>query len=251
MARDLVTLRLNGDVPLDLYVRAIRGFLDLIDALSLEVARTNEIEWSIADLDAGSAYAAVRGIYYDIDSVERVVEAYRTIGTAISTDRPIPYSETIALHTSRITSVLNSRIRSIGLGIEDEEIVVDKPFRIEEEEERKVYSLGTIKGIAGTITNRPSLKLTVFDTLFDRAVFCFLENDMREDVRGAWDKQVEVTGMIFRDPDTGRPVEVRGVSQVSVIDDLGSFSFEELRGVLYDEEDQEPAEVTIRRLRDA
>lgn len=251
MASDLVTLKLNGEVTLNQYAKAMEDLRKLIDALSIEVAGTEEIEWSIYDLVAGSAYVAIRGSYYDLGRVEKVVEAYRVIGTALASNRPIPYSEAIIKPASALTSIINSHITSVGFGIGDDMLIVDKPVRIEEEEAKRIYSIGTVRGIAGTITIRPSLRLTVFDMLFDRAVYCYLQSELREKVRNAWDKQVEVTGMVFRDPDTGRPIEVRDVSDVLVIENGSSGNFRPARGVLFDPENQEPAEVTIRRIRDA
>ncbi|HRQ39047.1 MAG TPA: hypothetical protein PLD25_14150 [Chloroflexota bacterium] len=251
MANDLVTLKLNGEVTLELYAKAMQTMRILIDALSLEVAGTGEIEWSIYDLQAGSAFAAIRGNYYDPKPVEKVVEAYRIVGAALSSDRPIPYSEGIVKPASDLTSLINGYITSVSFGVGDDFHTVEKPVRLEEEAAKRIYSLGTIRGIAGTITIRPSLRLTVFDTLFDRAVYCYLPSELREKVRNAWDKQVEVTGMVYKDQETGRPVDVKNVTEVLIIENGTLGSFRHARGVLFNPENQEPAEVTIRRMRDA
>ncbi len=50
MSSDTLTLKLNGDVPLETYAQAIESLAKLVASLTEEIAGQDEIAWEIADL---------------------------------------------------------------------------------------------------------------------------------------------------------------------------------------------------------
>ncbi len=80
-----VTLALEGAVPLGHFADAIAGFRQLIEALSKEVAGDAEIQWTVEELQAGSAIATARGESDAEEVVEHVARAYLEVGRAEET----------------------------------------------------------------------------------------------------------------------------------------------------------------------
>src|SRR5690242_14056244 len=87
MAKDSVTLALNGDIPLRSYVLGVQRFAGLIEALSDELAGKAELDWVISDLAAGSAITTARAEprdSADIEHIDRIVHAYVDVGRSLA-----------------------------------------------------------------------------------------------------------------------------------------------------------------------
>ncbi len=112
-------------------------------------------------------------------------------------------------------------------------------------------SLGVISGVVRVLTDKPSLRLVLYDAVFQQRVVCYLESDQQELARRAWGNTVAVTGLIARDAHTGRPLEIYDISSITPIEPPISGSYRQARAALGWHEGDEPAEVIIRRIRDA
>jgi hypothetical protein len=75
-------------------------------------------------------------------------------------------------------------------------------------------SIGVITGVVRAISDNPNLKISVTDNLFEKVVNCYLEPEQAELARKFWRKPVSVTGLLYRDAVTGRPIEMREVYQI-------------------------------------
>jgi hypothetical protein len=85
-------------------------------------------------------------------------------------------------------------------------------------------AFGAIEGRLQTVSNRGSLHFTLYDTMNDRAVSCYLEADQDEILRDLWGERVTVEGSITRDANTGRPLTIRQIRRVRPIASrFGSF----------------------------
>lgn len=247
MSKETITLSLEGNIPIDLFAKVMGHFSTLVENLSDEIVGPEQIEWEIADLEAGSATATVRGVYHDITQIEKVVLAYKAVGRSLEDKTPIPYSENVSKSAYAITNVLNGQITAVKF-ITDETTLVTKHHEIDLTDNTNLYSLGVITGQVDAIWSRPT-KLGVYDSLFNRVVYCYLDTDQQEVAREVWGKVVAVTGMIRRDSKTGRPIEVRQVKSVDTRESSPPYSFKQARGVFSWQEGDEPAEVLIRRVR--
>ena len=98
---DTISIQLNGDVPLREFAEAIQHFQDLVINLTHEVVGEDSIQWHIYHLEAGSAFAEVRGLAEVSEDVARVVQAYQVVGNALANDLPIPYTVYILLQRDK------------------------------------------------------------------------------------------------------------------------------------------------------
>lgn len=250
MANDTLTFALEGEVPLDLFARAMGHLTELVSSLSREVAPDADIEWVVTALEAGSAEATVLGMCVDAEPVERVVSAYGAVGSALSLSKAIPYSTNVARHARALTDILNGKITRLRFETDQAYAEVTKTVQ-EKREPTAQPAWGTVKGTVQTLTNRRRVFFTLYDALFDQAVRCFLGSGREDQMRNAWGRRVRVTGRVVRDPTYGRPVEVREVIDVEILDDTPKNGLRDARGALPLPPGSEKPETMLRRMRDA
>lgn len=251
MARDTVTLALDGDVPLKLFARAVGDFSELVNALSDEVAGA-DVQWVVDDLQIGSTVATVRGESEEVEAVERIVVAYAAVGRALQRAEPIPYSPRVVKHARAITSILNGTIPSIRFETPDEDATIYSPLgEPATRSARTVTAYGAVEGRIETLTRRKGLRFTLYDTLNDKAVSCYLQEKQDELMRGAWGRRAIVEGWVGRDAATGRPLTIRRVSHVEILSEVESGAYRRARGVVPLGADGLSAAEAIRRVRDA
>ena len=250
MAKDILTLALEGEVSLQNFASAISNFNLLLAQLSAEVGGNADIEWVIDDLSAGSATATFRGIYQDTMVVDSVIDAYEKIGNALSFGEQIPYSDKVRKYTTALTGIINGRITAVRFETPDNDYWISGKVQGEKSASIK-YSFGTVKGTVETLSKHSALSFTLWDSLFDKSVKCYFKEGQEENMRNVWGKKAVVSGRLGRQPITGRVVVVRDVSNVRVVEDVEPGSFRLARGVLKWKENGETAEDMIRGLRNA
>lgn len=249
--RNSVALKLNGVILVEHFAEAIGGFSDLVRALSKEVAGPAKVDWHIKELSTGSAEATLEGISETEDVVMQVVDAYQDVGGALAHNAPLAYSPEVVSAAFRIVGVLKNDVASVVfITANQREEISDLPTESKREIKR-LTSMGTIVGVAESLLRHPGLRLSLRDDLFEKIVDCYLSSDYEELMRKVWGKRVAVTGLIERHPLTGRPVEIRQVSWLEIIEDTQPGGYKLAAGALSWKPGDEPAEVTIRRIRDA
>jgi hypothetical protein len=254
MNPDRIALKLNGVVPLSDYAGVIDHFAQLISALSNEVAGKDRVRWEITHLEAGSALTEIRGYADDAQQVQRVIAAYAVVGEAIAQRTTIPYSFIVAEQARLLTSFINGHVKSIEFRVADQVATVAQPVAEAPAAER-IYAVGTVTGQVDTLSKRRGYTFTLYDLIFDRAVTCYLYPEQEALMRNAWGKIATVGGEIWRDAETGRPLEVRNVTFVETEDEPATdpetpgylAAFGALSGLLTNL----PSETVIRGLRDA
>jgi hypothetical protein len=249
MPKNTLTLKLQGNIPLAEFAQAMEHFSALVDALTDDVVGKSNVEWEITKLEAGSATAVIIGKSPFDDAVERVVRAYEVVGSAIKHKKPIPYSENISKEARALTSLINGKIKAVEFVTDNESSLIDKPLAYDEAFSRE-YSFGAISGTVETLSKRGKIRFVLYDSLFDRAVNCYLGTGQESLMLDAWDKHVFVAGQVYRDPNTGRPTDVREINYIQVLRD-GQLDFMSLAGIIPWNNGDEYPEEAIRRLRDA
>ncbi|MCL4253390.1 MAG: hypothetical protein KJ043_06390 [Anaerolineae bacterium] len=121
-------------------------------------------------------------------------------------------------------------------------------MNIIQEHELLRISFGSVKGIVQTISNRDGLTIVLYDSIFDMPVVCYLQNIPEDELRDILGKKVIVTGRIHRNPDTGQPTHIEDVTDITHLEAMGDY--QSARGIFDWQDGDEPAEITIRRLRD-
>jgi hypothetical protein len=110
---------------------------------------------------------------------------------------------------------------------------------------------GAIEGRIQTLTNRGSLRFTLYDTHNDKAVSCYVAEGQEDLLRDVWGRRALVEGRIRRDSQTGRPLTIRDVRRIVPLPEPEPYRFYEARGILPLMPGEEMPEERIRRLRDA
>lgn len=249
MAKDILTLTLEGEVDLQEFASAINSFNLLLGQLTREVGGSAKIEWVIDELHAGSAIATVRGVYPDIVPVESVVNAFEVVGDAIAAGREIPFSESIRKHSAALTGILNGKITALVFETPSKEIFISGKVQGGKAEPMK-YTYGTVKGMIETLSKHKRLSFTLWDAVFDKPVHCYFKPGEEENMRDVWGKKAVVSGRVGRQPKTGRVIVIRDVNYVRAVEEVEPGSYKRARGALPWGKG-ETAEEMIRRLRDA
>lgn len=250
MASETVTLALNGEIALDVFADEIRNWTALLSALAKELAPRANIEWFIEDLQPGSASTTARAESADANASALVIRAYADVGRALQRHQPPPYSPAVRQRASAIVKHIGKNITSIRFETPDEDITVVAHDR-ESQSPDLLRAYGTVAGRIQTLSSRKRLGFTLYDSLFDKAVNCYLRADQVDLIRDKWDRRAVVEGLISRDPETGRPVAIRAITDITVLPENVRGDYRDAEGMLANVPGEEPAEVIIGRLRDA
>lgn len=250
MKDNILTFALEGELTLDDFSEAIKDFNALVSALSQEIGGTTKIDWRIDELNAGSALATIHGVSSDEQVVLGVVQGYAAVGKALQNRTPIPYSEKVRRAARSMRRRVKGSINSIRLETTFGEAIITRETE-GRQESPIAYSHGEVKGIVQTLTNRGGLRFTLYELLFDKPISCYLDEGQENIMRGAWGRKVIVSGLIGRESEQKRPVVVRHITNVQILDDTPPGNYRLARGIIpYNEESEKP-EVIIRAMRDA
>lgn len=248
MKKNQIALKLEGTVDLDEYAKAINAFNDLVQALTKEVGDT-DVVWSISDLEYGSAYVESQGYAPTFEPIERVVSAYHVVAGAISSSETIPYSYQVVESARKLASLIGENISALSM-LAGERIatrIVQPIERVIKTE--KVHSIGVLTGRLETLQRRRNA-FTLYDSIFDQGIQCLVADDLTEQLRQAWGKEVSVTGNIIRDPETGRPLEIREVTDIKVQEGQDDTVWQ-VKGILSRYASPIPSEIRIQEMRHA
>lgn len=265
MPLDTVTLALSGEVPFERFAEAVKRFYDLVNGLTMETG-ASDVVWIMEDLNVGSALATTRGLG-SVDKVEAVVRRYGEVGVELEEGKKLSptYSPKVRRAAYGLRRIPGGRIESVRLETPEREAIL-RPIERAAEQSKLIRmtpaplegavilhataAFGAIEGRVQTLSSRGGLRFTLYDTLNDKAVSCYLSEGYESIMRDAWGRLAIVEGLVSRDPLTGRPLVIRRVRDVKVLPEPGPGSYRDARGAA-------PsltgllAEQAIRRLRDA
>lgn len=257
MPSDTLTLALDGEhIALDHYAEAVAGFARLVKALSAN-ADAPEITWEIEALEVSSAITTARAASlnrYGPEHLERVTHDYLRVGHALKSGAVLPFSAEVQTGATEIAHLLTVGIKSLRFETADDDAIVTQPYT----GPAKVGPLpmpptdrGAVTGRVQTISSRSGLRFTLYELLSNRAVSCYVEAGAEDKLVGVWDRIVTVEGVVTRDPETGRPLAVRRISEIHTLEDEGQRGgYMKARAILPRRPGDLRAEDRIRRLRD-
>lgn len=250
MTDDILTIAFDGDITLADFSEAMKRFQSLVDALSQEVGGKTKVNWRIDDLQVGSAIATVRGISPQPEITERVIRAFATVGGALQRHESIPFSAKVRKRADGIMGLVKGSIISIRFETPfSDALITGQTDQLKTAE--ITYAYGQVRGIVQTLTRRRGLKFTLYDSIFDKPISCYVTEDQEDIMRGIWGRKVIVSGRIGREPSQKRPVVVRQIHDIEVLDDVPAGSYSHARGALSPEEESAKPEAIIRGIRDA
>ncbi len=253
---DTVTLELQGSVSLEQFAEAVSHFHALITALSAE-SKAQDVRWEIEALNASSAIATVRGVSKNggkPGQVEQVVRNYLEVGQALESRMTVPYSNKVQKEATGLAGMLKSGIEGVRFDTAEGEATLralptaaPSPKLVEAP---SAGAYGAVSGRVQTLSSRSQLRFTLYDRLWERAVSCYLAEGRESLMREIWDKLATVEGWVTRDPQSGRPLAVRRITNVTVLNEVGPQAYMNARGVLPLEQGDPTPEEAIRRVRD-
>lgn len=256
MSSDSVTLVLDGQPTLDDLAAALDGLRELLRGLGQEVAKDRPITWQVDTLETGSAVTTFLGTGQEPPVVHDVADRFLSSGRALGAGDLSAFSQNldVARGADKIIGVLNGRVPSVRFETAEDDVIISvapTPTPETSPGNPSPGAYGAVMGRVQTLSNRGGLRFTLYDQLHDRAVSCYLHDGQQELMRGVWDKLALVKGWVKRDPATGRPTSVRQIRNVIPRDEGRRGDWRNASGALASISSTEPAEVTIRRLRDA
>lgn len=212
--------------------------MDLLQEVSTEVGYGKKVLWNMSvehgsrlfiarPVDAESEHTG-RIVIKSISSGLRALERGTVIIPTNFNDRALGAAKRLSVlgdGTERKFSYL--RVRSSGKPCEISSrttISVDRLIS----GQRQAY--GTVEGKLQTRTERGGLQFVVYDSLFDKGVNCFLEDETAQSAIGAFGKRVAVSGLVQYDKES-RPVSIR-VQTIRVFKDISELPpIKSLRGI--------------------
>ena len=255
LAKDTLTLALNGEILLSDFSDAVTNLLKLVNALTKEVG-SQHMDWQIEALEASSAIATVRGLYGSPQEqvvVEGVVRAYEEVGRTLERRESLSRSKNANNSARSIVKLVADRVTSVRFETDefDYEIFQDAAKSLESSQViEEAAGFGAVEGRIQSLTSRKGLRFTLYDAINDRAVSCYLATGSENVMREAWGKRSIVEGFVRRDPKTGRPTTIRRVSAVHIVEEGRPGGYLDAFGAAPIQSDEIMPEEAIRRLRD-
>lgn len=232
---------------------AMGKFSKLLEELNKEVGARGKVEWMLGDLEFGSAIvtgAPVPKTDLAAGLVPTLVASYLATAEEVR-QHPGALTRPALRLVHEITALVSDSDQEAVFETAEGEVVflptAPSPTTTPEELPK---TFGTVRGRVQTLQQRPGLRFVLYDEFNDKAVTSYLRQGEEERMRDAWGRLAEVTGMVSREPMTGRPISIRDIIDVRVVNDSDPFAFRRARGVLRPAPGAPPAEEVIRRLRD-
>jgi hypothetical protein len=247
MAKNTLTFELGGRVEISSFADGIAAFRRLVTALTPKNAG---VTWVVDDLQPGSAVVTLRGEALDPQAVERIVDDYEKIGAALEWHGELPSTNSRVSGAAGAIQSLTATAEYVRFQTHDvDHTVYRNGYTLDRVP--PTVSIGVVTGRIQTLSNRTGLRFNLYDTLHDKAVACYLAAGQEELMREAWGRRATVTGRISREARTGRPIAVRQIVGVDVLDEVGPGSYLNARGVVPWQPESRLPENIIRELRDA
>lgn len=250
-----MTIALTGEIWIGDFDDAFGRFRALVEALTAEIAPGTPIHWVIAALEYGSAIATVRGSSPQefVPKIEEVVVAFERVGHALETNAEVPFSPRVVQPARLLRDSVTGRVQSIRLETPDVEsvIVAEAIAKIVPLYKSIPPAPGAVEGRIQTVSNRGSLRFTLYDLVDDRAISCYVREGEQEQLRDLWGRLVIVEGRIKRDPVSGKPATVRDVTRITQRAEVERDTFRQARGAVPWKPGDPLPEAVIREMRDA
>jgi hypothetical protein len=257
MIKRSYTIQLDGEVTLGRFQRVLEAWHSTLEAISSDVDRNRSHRLLISDLSYGSAIAAVQ-IEFEREPVASEFEReFELIARQVRSNSIIELPRNLQKPARKLQEAASiDGGEGFTLSSDDADYMISpiassdtvRPNAMPD----NIEAIGAVKGKLQSLSSRGALKAVVFDELNDKAVRIALTEEQHDIVRDLWDEIVVVEGMIRRDPESGRPLSLTKVRQISRKSDPPEpFAWRKARGVLAHIHPEKTAEELIREARDA
>ena len=257
MAGATVTLAIEGELTLAEFAGAVGNLSRLMESLTKDHADGGRggVQWVIERLDGGSALVTARAEGGDAEIAERAADGFVDIARAGS---PVGgggngYSPAALRAFGRLRSLVSDRVPAVRFENTRADVTVHHEPGTREPgvREARTIAYGAVEGLVQTLSNRGGLRFALYDSVFDKAVSCYLDPGREDVMINAWGQRAIVEGLVSRSVDDGRPLTIRSVSRVSLVKELPGGAYQRARGVLPLQPGDDMPEDAIRNIRDA
>lgn len=247
MGKDTVTFELGGRVEIKDLENGIIAFRRLISALTPKDA---QITWVVEDLQPGSATATFR-CDTDAPSVAaEIVKKYERIGDMLSRNEGLSFCGKRVRRAAESIAALTKSVEYVRFETSESDYMI-RGKDLVTVDAMPSNGIGAITGQVQTLSNRGGLRFNLYDTIHDKAIACYLLSGQEELMREAWGKQAIVSGNVSREAFTGRPIAIRQIMSVEVLEDVPRGAYRNARGAMPWEPNYKKPEEIIRQIRDA
>ncbi|MBX3070265.1 MAG: hypothetical protein KF883_07230 [Thermomicrobiales bacterium] len=251
-------IQLDDTTSLQRLARAMEAWDEAMSKTTEMIGPDHVLGIEVEDLSPGSAMISLLGTFDSDQSANdftaEIVRFNRAVGSG-KIDALPPKLQSTAIRMRKVSELDNGA--GMVLATQDEDVYVAPtrdgggnivPFRYEA---RKSESYGVLTGRLQQITSRSGVRGSLYDVVFDRAVRIYFNPDAAEELRQKWNKEVQVTGLIRRDPASGLPLSVRDVtSTVELESKVNPDAWRVAYGVLSGQLPDVPSAELVRRLRE-
>ena len=236
---------MGGRIDIKQFEEGVIAFRRLVSALT----GNRDVDWIISDLQPGSAIATLEGECANPQTTERIVREYEQIGESLQKQEDVRASKRIVSAVNAVVELATS-IEYVRFETSESNYTVfaGRKTRVES---ATTDAIGSVVGTIQILSNRGSLRFNLYDNVFDKAVSCYLSPGQEDLMREVWGRQATVKGRVTRDAASGRPITIRQIMGVDVINEQPLGSFREARGAVPWTPGNLLPEEAIRRLRDA
>lgn len=247
MPKDSLTFELGGYVDIEQLENGIKAFHRLVKALT---PRNSGVSWKVDELNAGSAIAIIVGESEDTSVVEKIVNNYENVGALLQQGGSLADCGRLVSNAAEAIKSITETTEYVRMATSDGEFFLSKEKEIGESSAR-LSSIGAVTGRIQSMSIRGNLRFNLYDSIFDRAVVCYLSPGQEDQMIEVWGKQAKVFGHVYREPKGYRPISIRRILNIEVMPDIEAGIFRQARGAVPWHPDGEGGEEVIRRLRDA
>lgn len=240
MVEKLFSLQLDGQTSLGQYVAALTAWRDSLDGATSITGATHIISQYVSDLSSGSTITDTTIVFDEVEAAnifERLMDRTHVAVRDGSIDELPTALQKGAKQLQKVPGMDGSPSMVLRSGIQDVLVTAQDVHQA-----RKRSSLlpripsetyGELIGRLQAVSSRSTFSGTLYDSTFDKAVRCYFEDGQEEMVRDQWDRRVAITGTIRRDPATGRPLSIRGISSVVALpEETDAYAWTRARGIL-------------------
>jgi len=252
MSGQTISFSIGGEVSLSALKRSIEQFQKIIDGLGADVAPGSKLRWVVDDLRGGSMAVTVRGLSAsesEARAEEAVADGWLKLGRQLADGKPLSFSKPVVEATEALQRSARGCAPAMIFGSNGDDIVISTDPS--GSAPTSMISFGSVTGRVQTVSNRNSLRFTIYQDHTDLAVPCYLRQGQEEQVRGTWGRRACVSGTLSRDAVSGRPLALREITDIELFPDVPVRRFEDARATgVWSPGDPLPEEL-IRELRDA
>ena len=246
MSGKTLTFELGGEVKIDDLEKGVARFRRLVSALATGVAVT----WVVEDLNIGSATITVRAESSNAAGVERVLEDYASVGYSLAEGEPLQHTRGNVTKAAHEIALLAETHEYIRFETPYTDYTIYSNGTALQKSDSPSSAIGVVTGTVQTLSNRVGLTFNLYDIIHDKSVRCYLKPGQEELMREAWGKRTRVTGTVSRESDSGRPIAIRDILKVELVEEVQPGSYELAKGAVPWQPGDMPPEEAVRRVRD-